>query len=338
MKTLTSRNFELTNHLGNVLTTLTDAKLATATNTYTATVTNAQDYYPFGMAMNGRGTGANGYRFGYNGKEKTDEIEGSGNSYDYGARMLDARIGRFLSLDPLNRKYPELTPYQFASNTSIWAIDLDGKEAFYQSDGTKVRQIGTSTQVKLVNDDFADKIKNAKAEELNLHSSDVGMNEAELNVRATLATLKQAEAGFGKNNKPNPSLEYNSWNGKDKFTEDSYEDNPGAYSDHPGQNKNNKNKTAAGAYQFMKDYWDGKDFSPETQDKAAISKKYMGTKGLKDAKDGKIIDFKKDKSGTWTSLKNASDEQLSTEFKKNISKELTGKSKIATPKGQLLTN
>jgi hypothetical protein len=35
---------------------------------------------------------------------------------------------RFLSVDPLTKSYPELTPYQFASNTPIRAIDLDGLE------------------------------------------------------------------------------------------------------------------------------------------------------------------------------------------------------------------
>jgi hypothetical protein len=34
-----------------------------------------------------------------------------------------------LSVDPLKKDYPELTPYQFASNTPIQAIDLDGLEA-----------------------------------------------------------------------------------------------------------------------------------------------------------------------------------------------------------------
>src|ERR1700732_3094029 len=44
-------------------------------------------------------------------------------------RMYDPRVGRFLSLDPLQKKYPELTPYQFASNTPIQAVDLDGRES-----------------------------------------------------------------------------------------------------------------------------------------------------------------------------------------------------------------
>ena len=35
---------------------------------------------------------------------------------------------RFLSIDPIGRKFPELSPYQFASNTPIQAIDLDGLE------------------------------------------------------------------------------------------------------------------------------------------------------------------------------------------------------------------
>jgi hypothetical protein len=37
----------------------------------------------------------------------------------------------FLSTDPLTSSYPMLTPYQFASNTPIQAIDLDGLEAFF---------------------------------------------------------------------------------------------------------------------------------------------------------------------------------------------------------------
>jgi hypothetical protein len=44
-------------------------------------------------------------------------------------RIYDLSIAKFLSVDPLTKQYPELTPYQFASNTPIQAIDLDGGEA-----------------------------------------------------------------------------------------------------------------------------------------------------------------------------------------------------------------
>ena len=43
-------------------------------------------------------------------------------------RIYDGRIGKFLSVDPITNKYPELTPYQFASNRPIEGIDLDGLE------------------------------------------------------------------------------------------------------------------------------------------------------------------------------------------------------------------
>ncbi len=70
----------------------------------------------------------NGYRYGFNGKENDNEVKGEGNQQDYGMRIYDTRLGRFLSVDPLTNKYPFLTPYQFASSTPIMAIDLDGQE------------------------------------------------------------------------------------------------------------------------------------------------------------------------------------------------------------------
>ena len=63
------------------------------------------------------------------GPVQDNEVKGVGNSQNYGKRIYDNRLGRFLSVDPLFRDYPMLTPYQFASNTPIQAIDLDGMEA-----------------------------------------------------------------------------------------------------------------------------------------------------------------------------------------------------------------
>ena len=71
-----------------------------------------------------------GYRYGFNGKEK-DKVLNSLTAYDYGFRIYNPGIGKFLSVDPLSQKYPELTPFQFASNTPIQAIDLDGLEAYF---------------------------------------------------------------------------------------------------------------------------------------------------------------------------------------------------------------
>lgn len=79
------------------------------------------------MIMPGRSyTAGSGYRYGFNGKENDKDISASGQ--DYGMRIYDGRLGRFLSLDPITSKYPELTPYQFASNRTIEGLDLDGLE------------------------------------------------------------------------------------------------------------------------------------------------------------------------------------------------------------------
>ncbi|RYZ47227.1 MAG: hypothetical protein EOP49_21975, partial [Sphingobacteriales bacterium] len=69
-----------------------------------------------------------GYRYGFNGKEYDPEVYGEGNEQDYGMRIYDARIGKFLSVDPLIRYFPEYSSYQFAGNKPIAKIDVDGCE------------------------------------------------------------------------------------------------------------------------------------------------------------------------------------------------------------------
>ncbi|RYZ34400.1 MAG: hypothetical protein EOP49_34575, partial [Sphingobacteriales bacterium] len=73
-------------------------------------------------------TDGKGYRYGFNSKEYDNEVYGDVIEQDYGMRTYDPRIGRFFSFDPLAKKYPELTPYQFASDRPIDGIDLDGLE------------------------------------------------------------------------------------------------------------------------------------------------------------------------------------------------------------------
>ena len=46
----------------------------------------------------------NNYRYAFQNQERDDEVKGNGNSYDFGARMYDSRLGRFLSVDPFSSK------------------------------------------------------------------------------------------------------------------------------------------------------------------------------------------------------------------------------------------
>jgi RHS repeat-associated protein len=91
---------------------------------YQATVLSATDYYAFGMSMKERSWQSDSYRYGFNGKENDADWD----VQDYGFRIYKPEISKFLSVDPLTQSYPELTPYQFASNSPISGIDLDGLE------------------------------------------------------------------------------------------------------------------------------------------------------------------------------------------------------------------
>jgi RHS repeat-associated protein len=68
------------------------------------------------------------YPFGFNGQMKVDEVAGKGNHLDFGARMYDSRIARFISVDPLMKKYPMWSPYSGFANNPIRFVDRDGAE------------------------------------------------------------------------------------------------------------------------------------------------------------------------------------------------------------------
>ncbi|RYZ77736.1 MAG: hypothetical protein EOP04_30835 [Proteobacteria bacterium] len=105
-------------------------------------------YYPFGMMMPGRKYSASdGYRYGFNGKENDNDVKGEGYQIDYGERIYDPRLGRFYSVDPMYKDFPELTTYQYGSNNPIFNIDLDGLEGFGGAE--KVIEQGGKTILKV---------------------------------------------------------------------------------------------------------------------------------------------------------------------------------------------
>ncbi|MEZ4791646.1 MAG: RHS repeat-associated core domain-containing protein, partial [Flavobacteriales bacterium] len=82
---------------------------------------NREEYYPFGDTCFGAFAKK---RYRYVGKEKDNE---SG-LYYYGARYYSSWTCRFVSVDPLASKYPQLTPYNYAGNKPIGDLDVDGMQ------------------------------------------------------------------------------------------------------------------------------------------------------------------------------------------------------------------
>ncbi len=141
-----AKRYELSNHLGNVLATISDRKwgvddgiynLSTGAKTsstpdkitdyYISTVLTYSDYDPFGTQQKGR-YGGEDYRYGFQAQEMDNEIKGQGYSLNYEYRMHDPRIGRFFTVDPLAGDYPHNSVYAFSENTVINAVELEGLE------------------------------------------------------------------------------------------------------------------------------------------------------------------------------------------------------------------
>ena len=156
--TLGNKRYELSNHLGNVLTVITDKPIphnnGGTVDYWQADILSSYDYSPFGVQLDGRTFDSEKYRYGFQNQEVDDEIKGEGNSINYKYRMHDPRIGRFMSVDPLASKYPYNSPYAFSENRVIDGVDLEGLEFYYTADGTYLGKIGTSTSIMIVNDSY----------------------------------------------------------------------------------------------------------------------------------------------------------------------------------------
>ncbi|OQA01146.1 MAG: hypothetical protein BWY70_00472 [Bacteroidetes bacterium ADurb.Bin408] len=129
------KQYELSNHLGNVLATVSARpRLIFDNQTFQykeADVLSVNDYYPFGSTMPSRSwDSGQGYRFAFNGKEKITDWDGKMGTYDFDARLLNALTGRWNSPDKLEAKYPNMSTYGFIGNNPIIAIDPNGRDIY----------------------------------------------------------------------------------------------------------------------------------------------------------------------------------------------------------------
>ncbi len=172
-RTLGHKAYEISNHLGNVLATVSDRRRTvdnysyaawssgtkykydaylnvyyedaagtfqrTASTSdlkvdwYTADVLSYSDYYAFGAAMDGRSYQSGSYRYQFQGQEEDPELWEGAVSYKY--RVEDPRLGRFFSVDPLASAYPANSTYAFSENRVTNAVELEGLEAHDLANG-----------------------------------------------------------------------------------------------------------------------------------------------------------------------------------------------------------
>lgn len=177
---LGKKQYEVTNHLGNVLATVSDRRLSEDNYSYTASgsgnykydaarnmyyaVTagtgthnrvsassdNKTDWYTadvisysdyFAYGAQMDGRFGGQYRYTFNGQETESEIE---DAYFYKYRLYDPRLGRFVSTDPLEPIYAYNSPYAFCENSTIAFVELEGLERYYSADGRYIGSYGGS--------------------------------------------------------------------------------------------------------------------------------------------------------------------------------------------------
>ena len=138
-------------------------------------------YYPFGSSMVGDGTwysisGSENF-YQYNGKELNTDF--GLNWHSYGFRMYDAALGRFPSIDPIADQFAFVSPYNYAENTPIMAIDLHGLQKVMINDikeGDKIikRKVNVIVNQKVLNlssyDDYLLSIGESNAESMDMVS------------------------------------------------------------------------------------------------------------------------------------------------------------------------
>ena len=90
------------------------------------------DYYAFGGLMS-TSSRQSVQPYKYNGKEL--DSKGGLDWYDYGARMYDAALGRFMKTDRFSEKYVSLSPYQYGANNPVNNIDVNGDSVWYTRNG-----------------------------------------------------------------------------------------------------------------------------------------------------------------------------------------------------------
>ncbi|UKN01425.1 hypothetical protein K6119_17000 [Paracrocinitomix mangrovi] len=83
--------------------------------------------------------------------EKDNEVSGNGNSYDFGAKLYNPRVGRWLSRDPMEKKYAGISPYIFAASNPVFYIDFDGRDIVPSHTITYTHHVG-ETKIESIHD------------------------------------------------------------------------------------------------------------------------------------------------------------------------------------------
>jgi RHS repeat-associated protein len=122
-----NKRYEMVGNTGSVHVVITDRKVVTLTG-ISADILEVNDFYAWGQEIKSRSWTNESERYlrGYQGMLLENTINGEANMYSTEFRMFDARLGRWMSLDPLMDKFPWMSPFVGFDNNPIFFTDPYG--------------------------------------------------------------------------------------------------------------------------------------------------------------------------------------------------------------------
>ena len=122
--------YQYKDHLGNVRLSYTDNNKDG--NITQNEIVEESNYYPFGLKHKGYNGNisslgnSTAQKWDYLGQERQEEL--GLNWVTFRHRNADPALGRFFGVDPVSEDYMSISTYQFAHNSPVWKIELEGLE------------------------------------------------------------------------------------------------------------------------------------------------------------------------------------------------------------------
>ena len=164
--TIGNKRYEFNNHLGNVLTTISDKPIphnnGGSVDYFLADIKTAQDYSPFGVTLSGRYFGEDS-KYGMNGQEKEREI--TSGTYSAEFWMYESRLARRWNLDP--KPNISISGYAAFVNSPISFSDPYGDTVKFASQ--KARDLYNNYKAEVQN-----RFNNAKGKDIDIYKGILG--------------------------------------------------------------------------------------------------------------------------------------------------------------------
>ena len=119
--------YQYKDHLGNIRLSYSDSD-GSGDIDVASEIIEENNYYPFGLRHKGYNNVVNGthHPYGYLNQEENEELGLNWLTFRYRNYMPD--IGRFFGVDPISEEFFSISTYQFAHNSPVWKIEIEGLE------------------------------------------------------------------------------------------------------------------------------------------------------------------------------------------------------------------